>query len=67
MPLENLQFKKDFPFPVKVIENDWIPMPDGVRLACKIWMPEKASSRPVPAIIEYLPIESGTRPLFAML
>lgn len=55
MPLENLQFKRDFPFPVKVIENDWIPMPDGVRLACKIWVPENASSRPVPAIIEYLP------------
>jgi putative CocE/NonD family hydrolase len=40
---------------VKVIENEWIPMPDGVRLAARIFMPEGAPSAPVGAILEYLP------------
>ena len=37
------------------IENTWITMPDGIRLAARIWMPEQAQSNPVPAILEYLP------------
>jgi predicted acyl esterase len=28
----------------KVIENEWIPMQDGVRLAARIWMPAQAES-----------------------
>ncbi|PAY16906.1 peptidase S15 [Rhodopirellula sp. SM50] len=30
-------------------------MPDGVRLAARIWMPESAEDAPVPAILEYIP------------
>ncbi|MCW5575608.1 MAG: CocE/NonD family hydrolase [Burkholderiales bacterium] len=30
-------------------------MPDGVKLAAKLWLPENAANRPVPAIIEVLP------------
>ncbi len=30
-------------------------MPDGCRLAARIWLPEDAPSRPVPAILEYVP------------
>ena len=44
-----------FPRRVREIENIWIPMPDGTRLAARIWLPEDAEQRPVPAILEYLP------------
>jgi putative CocE/NonD family hydrolase len=41
--------------PFKVIENEWIPMPDGVRLAARFWIPEGAEAHPVPVVWEYLP------------
>jgi putative CocE/NonD family hydrolase len=41
--------------PFKVIENEWIPMQDGVRLAARIWMPAQAESHAVPVVWEYLP------------
>ncbi|MEL7092143.1 MAG: CocE/NonD family hydrolase [Pseudomonadota bacterium] len=44
-----------FPRPVREIENTWIPMPDGTRLAARIWLPADAEDDPVPAILEYLP------------
>lgn len=37
------------------IENLWIPLADGCRLAARIWMPADARENPVPAIIEYIP------------
>ncbi len=40
---------------VREIENTWIPMPDGTRLAARIWLPDDAWDDPVPAILEYLP------------
>lgn len=40
---------------VREIENAWIPMSDGIKLAARIWLPEDAEERPVPAILEYLP------------
>jgi predicted acyl esterase len=45
----------DFPRKVREIENTWIPMPDGTKLAARIWLPEDAEADPVPAILEYLP------------
>ena len=45
----------DFPRKVKEIENLWIPMSDGVRLAARMWIPEDAEEKSVPAIVEYLP------------
>ncbi len=45
----------EFPRKPREIENSWIPMPDGTRLAARIWLPEDAESDPVPAILEYLP------------
>ena len=40
----------------EILENVWIPMPDGIRLAARIWLPENAEiDDPVPAIFEYLP------------
>lgn len=47
--------RTDFPRPVREIENTWILMPDGTRLAARIWLPEDAEADPVPAILEYLP------------
>src|ERR1700733_12812794 len=40
---------------VQVIENTWIPMPDGARLAARLWIPEGAESSPVPVVFEYIP------------
>jgi uncharacterized protein len=40
---------------VREIENTWIPMSDGTRLAARIWVPEDAVARPVPAIFNYCP------------
>ena len=40
---------------VRVIENDWIELVDGVRLAIRLWLPEDAGSRPVSAILDAVP------------
>jgi len=45
----------EFPRTVREIENIWIPMPDGIRLAARIWLPDDADVDPVPALLEYLP------------
>ncbi|MDX1487676.1 MAG: CocE/NonD family hydrolase, partial [Acidiferrobacterales bacterium] len=44
-----------FPRVVREIENSWIPLSDGCRLAARIWLPEDAEASPVPAILEYIP------------
>ncbi len=44
-----------FPHPVELIENTWITLADGTRLAARIWLPADAEQNPVPAILEYLP------------
>ena len=38
---------------LKVIENEWIVLSDGRRLAARIWIPQGIG--PAPAILEYLP------------
>jgi uncharacterized protein len=59
---------------VRVLPHEWIPMPDGCRLAARIWLPEDAHSHPVPAILEYVPYrkddatlvrDAGMHPYFA--
>ena len=47
--------RTEFPRRVHEVENLWIPMPDGTRLAARMWLPEDAEADPVPAILEYLP------------
>ena len=44
-----------FPHRVRVIENQWIVMSDGVRLAARVWLPEDAEANPAPAILELIP------------
>ncbi|MDH3662358.1 MAG: CocE/NonD family hydrolase [Alphaproteobacteria bacterium] len=53
--MADIPVRTDFPRRVREIENIWIPMPDGVKLAARIWLPEDAEDDPVPAILEYLP------------
>jgi uncharacterized protein len=40
---------------VRVVENQWIPMPDGARLGARLWIPEGAERTPVPVVLEYIP------------
>ncbi len=44
-----------FPRKTKEIENFWIPMSDGVKLAARMFLPVDAEKNPVPALLEYLP------------
>src|SRR3546814_11598499 len=47
---------------LKVRENEWIALPDGTRLAARLWLPETAER--VPAVLEFLPYRkrAGTAP-----
>ncbi|MGE3804324.1 MAG: CocE/NonD family hydrolase [Gemmataceae bacterium] len=40
---------------ISEIENTWITLSDGTRIAARIWMPKDAEANPVPAILEYIP------------
>ena len=50
-----MKIKTEFPHKIQTIKHIWIPMPDGCRLAARIWLPENAEQQPVPAILEYIP------------
>ncbi len=53
--MDDITTVTEFPRKVREIVNTWIPMPDGTKLAARIWLPEDADADPVPAILEYLP------------
>ena len=40
---------------VSQIDYEWIEMPDGARLAARIWLPDDAAADPVPGILEAVP------------
>jgi uncharacterized protein len=40
---------------VRVIDNEWIELPDEARLAARIWLPDDAPTRPASAILESVP------------
>lgn len=46
---------------LEVIETVWIPMPDGAKLAARLWLPPNAREKPVPAILEYIPYRRRDR------
>jgi uncharacterized protein len=46
---------KTFPVKFREIENLFIPLSDGVKLAARMWIPVDAGKKPVPAVLEYLP------------
>jgi len=54
-----LGVRTEFPRSVRRIDNAWIPLADGTRLAARIWLPDDAEADPVPAILEYLPYRKG--------
>lgn len=41
--------------PFRTIENEWITLKDGTRLAARVWIPSGAEKLPVPVVWEYLP------------
>ncbi len=45
----------DLSCPVAIEEYIPIPLSDGTHLAARLWRPEGAEQRPVPAILEYIP------------
>lgn len=47
--------RTNFPYDVEVLDNVWIPLADGTRLAARIWLPVGAGNAPVPAILEAIP------------
>jgi hypothetical protein len=53
--MKPLIVRESFPRRVRAIETVWIPLPDGTRLAGRLWLPQDADERPVPAILEYIP------------
>jgi putative CocE/NonD family hydrolase len=50
-----MKIKSDFPYPIRELENCWIPLSTGIRLAARLWLPVGAEADPVPALLEYLP------------
>ena len=50
-----MKIKTEYPYKIREIENCWITLVDGTRLATRLWLPEDAESDPVPAILEYIP------------
>lgn len=54
----------EFPRALIEFEDMGIFMPDGTRLSARVWMPEDAELRPVPAVLEYIPYRKrdGTLP-----
>ena len=63
-----MKVRQQFPHMIREIENCWIPLSDGTRLAARIWLPEDAEDTPVPALLEYLPYRKsdGTAPRDAL-
>lgn len=53
----------ELPHKIKKVEHFWITLKDGCRLAARMWLPVDAETKPVPAILEYIPYRKrdGTR------
>lgn len=49
------RYETSFPHRVRDIENIWITLSDGCRLAARLWLPDDEPCSPVPAILEYIP------------
>jgi predicted acyl esterase len=47
--------RADFPHTVREIENTWLHLSDGTRVAARVWLPAEAENDSVPAVVEYLP------------
>ncbi|MBL8699978.1 MAG: CocE/NonD family hydrolase [Alphaproteobacteria bacterium] len=38
--------------PFRILDPVWVTLPDGVRLAARVWLPASAAGAPVPAILD---------------
>ena len=54
-----MRVRSDLPQPVRTVEHLWIELPDGCRLAARMWLPEDAESAPVPAVLDAVPYRKG--------
>ena len=54
-----MRVRSDLPQPVRTIEHLWIQLPDGCRLAARVWLPEDAERTPVPAVLDAVPYRKG--------
>jgi len=50
-----VKVRDQFPRRVQVLDHQWITLSDGLRLHCRIWLPDDALGEPVPAILEASP------------
>jgi len=50
-----MHVRNEFPRKIREIETLWLPLPDGTRLAARVWLPADAAADPVPAILEAIP------------
>ncbi|MCL7488006.1 MAG: CocE/NonD family hydrolase [Desulfobulbaceae bacterium] len=50
-----MKFLDSFPNEIIEFEHILITMPDGARLAARLWLPDGAEKKPVPALLEYIP------------
>lgn len=58
-----MKIQQEFTHAVREAEHVELTLPDGCRLAARIWMPEHAADAPVPAILEYLPYRKNDHTL----
>jgi len=49
---------------IKIEENIFIPLNDGVELSARIWMPRDVAEKPVPAVLEFLPYRKRDKTTF---
>src|ERR1700722_12395782 len=50
-PRWSLPAKRSF----KIVENQWITLKDGTRLAARLWIPDAEAGTRSPVVLEYLP------------
>jgi len=64
-----MTIRTDFPHAISVEDDVGIPMPDGIRLSARLWLPTDAPAHPVPAVLEYIPYRKrdGTLPRDEMM
>ncbi len=54
-----MRVRSEHPRPVRTVEHFWIRLPDGCRLAARMWLPRDAERAPVPAVLDAVPYRKG--------
>ena len=53
-----MRIRSEYPRSVRTVEHLWIELPDGCRLAARLWLPERRGA-PVPAVLDAVPYRKG--------